>query len=148
MEGATCQLLQQQPIDIFGGIIYQPHTHLEALGGKVELVPTGAHVCFPTWGLCIMVLGEGNPSSLILGTPRQTPHKCKIQQQKKIQTYWWILLRLPGCAQLWYNNQTEEAEWLSPGRTPTFSASQDAWRKGGTGRRPPECRSEDDDLIA
>lgn len=49
------------------------------------LVPTGAHVCFPTWGLCIVVLGEGNPSSLVLGTPRQTPQECKIQhpQPKK-----------------------------------------------------------------
>lgn len=30
----------------------------------------------------------------------------------------------------------------------TFSASQDARRKGGTGRRQSECRSEDDDLTA
>lgn len=49
----------------------------------MEPVPTGGHVCFPTWGLCIMVLGEGNPSSLIPGTPRQTPQECKIWQKKK-----------------------------------------------------------------
>lgn len=119
----------------------------------MELVPTGGHVCFPTWGLCIMVLGEGNPSSLIPGTPRQTPQECKIWQKKKKKNPKLLEFFCYFLAVRSYDTTSKQRRPSDSVRDADLLSLHLRMHVGREERAAgrlllAECRSEDDDLIA